>query len=142
MYYPKPTAPSHEALLQKIAETVNLVPSVTGLSPVKRFEDIPLAIRDLQACYRDAALARNGGQSYTQIAKRVVELEAEVERATTAMEHHQGLEASYKEAWKAAERDRDAALKALEKIYDLSNLSQVDEEEIWKTAARALGRPV
>jgi hypothetical protein len=49
--------------LKRIADTVSLLPSVTGLSPVKRLEDIPLAIRDLQECYKDAAGRRNSGRA-------------------------------------------------------------------------------
>jgi hypothetical protein len=60
-------------LLTGIAETVNLLPSITGTSPVKGFDGIRLAIRDLQECYRDAARARNGqitGQEFVEMRKR------------------------------------------------------------------------
>jgi hypothetical protein len=66
------------AFIQTIADTVSKLPSVTGLSPVKNVEDIPLAIRDLQAAYADAARARNG--QYTKSEARAEAAEAEVER--------------------------------------------------------------
>jgi hypothetical protein len=71
-------------LLDKIAETLRRLPSVTGLSQVEKHEDIPLAIGDLQACYIDASRARNG--LYTKVQAENATLRAELERAKGLLE--------------------------------------------------------
>jgi len=53
-------ADTAEGHLKRIIETINLLPSVTGLSPISRPEDAWMAIRELQEAYGDAARARNG----------------------------------------------------------------------------------
>lgn len=49
-----------EQLLAEVMRTVNLLPSVTGLVPVRSAQDLPRAIRNLQQEYKDAARRRNG----------------------------------------------------------------------------------
>jgi len=69
-------------VLNQSVEAVNSLPSATGLSPVRNYHGIPLAIRDLQESYRDAARARNGVYTKAESRLRAVSeaLEKKLER--------------------------------------------------------------
>jgi hypothetical protein len=62
-----------DVLLAEIRDVINLLPSITGSSPVRDNAGIIFAIRDLQASYRDAAKARNFGASFTDTVKGLQE---------------------------------------------------------------------
>jgi len=80
-------AEAAESHIKRIIETINLLPSVTGLFPVSRPEDAWMAIRELQEAYGDAARARNGEAGpllRRQAEQHKKEIAAERERADRA----------------------------------------------------------
>ena len=71
-------------VLDAIVETVNRLPSATGLYPVRDYAGITLAISDLQSSYKDAARSRNG--QYTKIQHRAESLEKRVDEAIAVLQ--------------------------------------------------------
>jgi hypothetical protein len=91
---PDPDLLAYRELLKNIKAAISELPSVTGSSPVVEDSGVIFAIRDLQASYRDAALSRNFGPSFT---KAVADLQEQLKayRESGALEALQAINALF-----------------------------------------------
>jgi hypothetical protein len=104
----------------KIIATIDLLPSITGLSPVQNPKDAWMAIRDLQAAWKDANSGRNS------IAKKLQTVE-ESERG-----RHQRIK-TMEESLRAAQ-DRIAELEA---VIERDRTKVCDEVNVLKCVIRS-----